>query len=225
MASLFAGISALSTTNVAVHQNAFRAARMNRFMSIVDQVLAIKRACSIVDIGGTVAYWLAAEAMWGHKNVILTVVNLMKFEDTHPKVTQVIGNACDLSQFQDYSFDIAHSNSVIEHVGRWSEKDLVAREIRRVARRYFVQTPAMWFPIEPHYRAPCVHWLPPQVRAHLLMRFRMGFYQRAATFAEAMMTTQDAELLSFPEMQALFPDAVVERERFLGMTKSLIAIR
>jgi hypothetical protein len=35
----------------------------------------------------------------------------------------------------------------------------------------------------------------------------------------------DIRLLSASELQRLFPDAVIVRERFLGFTKSLIAYR
>lgn len=223
--SLFGGLSAITTTPDAVHKNAFRMERVRRFMSVVDEVIASKGACSIIDVGGTMSYWVATEATWAAKNISILITNLTESEGAHPKLTQMIGNACNLQAFPDGAFDLAHSNSVIEHVGRWTDKRKMAKEICRVARRYFVQTPAVWFPIEPHYRAPFVHWLPPQIRAQLVMRLHMGFYPKAATLDEAMMAVQDSELLSFSEMQALFPDAMIERERFLGMTKSLIAIR
>jgi hypothetical protein len=223
--SFFAGLSAIDTTPDAVHKNAFRLERMRRFMSVVDDVLTSQGACSIIDVGGTVPYWAATEAIWGSKNISIVIINFAESEGTHPKLTQMIGNACNLQTFPDGAFDLAHSNSVIEHVGRWTDKKKMAREICRVARRYFVQTPAMWFPIEPHYRAPFVHWLPRQIRARLIMRYNMGFYSKAATLDDAMVAVEDAELLSFSEMQSLFPDAMIERERFLGMTKSFIAIR
>jgi hypothetical protein len=223
--SLFAGLSASSTSEDAVHKNAFRLERMRRLMSLVDDILVSQDVCSIIDVGGTMAYWISAEPIWASKNISVLIVNLGNSRERHPKLAQTIGDACDLQNVPDRAFDLAHSNSVIEHVGRWSEKKRMAREISRVADHYFVQTPAMWFPIEPHYRAPFVHWLPAQLRAQLVMRRQMGFYQKAATLDEAMTAVEDAELVSFSEMQALFPDASIEREKFLGMTKSLIAIR
>jgi hypothetical protein len=38
-------------------------------------------------------------------------------------------------------------------------------------------------------------------------------------------TSPDWNLLTFREMQHLFPDAQIIRERSLGVTKSLIAVR
>jgi hypothetical protein len=29
-----------------------------------------------------------------------------------------------------------------------------------VADRYFVQAPNWWFPVDPHYLVPGIHWLP-----------------------------------------------------------------
>jgi hypothetical protein len=43
--------------------------------------------------------------------------------------------------------------------------------------------------------------------------------------SDAVATVQSAKMIDFNQMQSLFPDSQIERERFLGFTKSLIAIR
>jgi hypothetical protein len=122
-------------------------------------------------------------------------------------------------------FDFAHSNSLIEHVGRWTDMKQCADEIRRVGKSYYVQTPYFWFPLEPHFRVPFFHWLPEQVRARLVMNFKVGYYNRAQSLDQALQDVQSACLLDRAQMQALFPDADVSFERAAGLPKSLMAIR
>jgi hypothetical protein len=114
---------------------------------------------------------------------------------------------------------------VIEHVGLWRDQHRMADEIRRLAPRYFVQTPNFWFPVEPHFRLPLIHWLPEPWRAAIVTRRACGFYPRARNHDEARHILDDARLLDAGAMAALFPDAAIERERFAGFTKSLIAVR
>src|SRR5581483_9921056 len=51
--------------------------------------------------------------------------------------------------FADGEFDLAYCSSVIEHV-RPERRPAFAAEVRRVARGWYVQTPARSFPLEPH---------------------------------------------------------------------------
>jgi Methyltransferase domain len=112
--------------------------------------------------------------------------------------------------FADGEFDIAYSNSLIEHVPR-RDRARVAFETRRVARRYFIQTPNRWFPIEPHVLLPFFQHLPRGLRKRL---WRFGV-QRGAF--------EDIRLLDARELRYLFPDAVLARERIGPLTKSLMA--
>jgi hypothetical protein len=57
------------------------------------------------------------------------------------------------------------------------------------------------------------------------MRWACGFHPRARSAGEARQMLDDARLVDARAMRELFPDAVVERERFAGFTKSLIAVR
>jgi len=98
-------------------------------------------------------------------------------------------------------------------------------EVRRVAKAYYVQTPYLWFPVEPHFRAPFYAWLPEQTRAQLLMRFDLGYIGKAATLDQAMSDVQSINLLDRAQMRSLFPDANISFERVLGLPKSMIACR
>ncbi len=113
--------------------------------------------------------------------------------------------------FEDGQFDIAYSNSVIEHIDPdgWAN---YAAEVRRVAGRYFVQTPNRYFPLEPHVLLPLFQFLPHWLKVRL---WRFG-----ASRGEF----EDINLLSRKQLLRLFPDATVVRERFGPLTKSLIAV-
>lgn len=205
-------------------RNRWREKRLARFMAIVDKVLAEKSQCRILDIGGTVAFWNALSDQWAGRNIHVTMINLEGEPTGQANFESYAGDARALD-YADNSFDLVHSNSVIEHVGRWGDMKRMAGEVRRLAPRYFVQTPNYGFPIEPHFRAPAIHWLPPQTRVWMIQKFGIGFYPRAKSLDEAMRYVEDAILLTAQQMAELFPEARIEREKFALMTKSLVAVR
>src|SRR5207247_1510773 len=75
----------------------------------------------------------------------------------------VRADATERLPFEDGAFDLAYSNSVIEHLPV-ERRAAFARELRRVARGWWVQTPAFSFPVEPHALLPFAHWLPARAR-------------------------------------------------------------
>lgn len=208
-----------------VQGNRFRAQRFHHFRPLADAAAASKQLVRILDIGGRKSYWEALAPLWRDLPLSITIVNLQSPESDEGPYRIRRGDARCLSDYQDESFDIVHSNSVIEHVGGWSDMMAMAQEIRRLAPSYFVQTPNLWFPVEPHYRSPFFALYPEAVRAKKLMKRKRGFHQRASDFAAAIADVQSVNLLDWAGMRALFPDAAIVRERFLGMTKSLIAVR
>ena len=137
----------------------------------------------------------------------------------------LIGDARDLSLFADMSFNLVHSNSVIEHVGQWQDMKAMADEVRRLAPTYFVQTPYFWFPIDPHNATVFFHWLPESVRVSMLMRRPRWQWGQAPDVDTAMRQIQSVTLLDRRMFASLFPDATIHCERFFGLTKSLIAVR
>lgn len=206
-------------------QSRFRTARFHRFLRVIDLILADRGSCRILDLGGTPAYWAGFDRELNSRNVSITIVNLLMQPATSSRISLRVGDATDLSHFGKNSFDIVHSNSVIEHVGDWTRMQAFAGEATRLAPAYFVQTPNFWFPLDLHSRTPFFHWLPVQLRIKLLMHRRCGFYPRARTVEEALSHIRDANCLTRTQMQKLFAGASIERERFFGMTKSWIAVR
>jgi SAM-dependent methyltransferase len=92
----------------------------------------------------------------------------------YPGVTAVHADALDLP-FADRSYDVVHSNAVIEHVGPIAEQRRFIAEAVRVGRAGFVSTPNRWFPVDSHTNLPFLHWLPRPAFLAALRRFgRLG---------------------------------------------------
>jgi hypothetical protein len=121
--------------------------------------------------------------------------------------------------------DVCYSNSVIEHVGSWDDQQRFAAEVRRMAPQYYVQTPNRYFFVEPHLITPFIHFLPRGIARKLMKNFTVhGLITRPSQQWRDAFLAQ-TRLLTVSEMRTLFPDAAIFREKFLGMTKSIIAIR
>ena len=202
-----------------------RQRRFRRVRSMIEQIIDQKGSCRIADIGGTEYYWEIAREFVSTANVEIHLMNLEAVPVQGAKFKSHAANACDLGQFDDNSFDMVHSNSVIEHVGSWQNAKAMAHEIRRIAPCYYVQTPNFWFPYEPHFRFPCFQFLPEAVRYRLLMNFNLGFGGRRTSVDEAMQGVQSASLLDARQMAELFPDADILKERLGPFTKSIMAVR
>ena len=207
-----------------MHDNPFRNARFARLLQIVDEVSSAGSPVRILDLGGTLEFWTTKPDLWQGRDIHVTLINMFPQTAPDARFTCLVGDAC-ATGFPDKSFDIVFSNSVIEHVGRWRDMGRMAGEARRLASRYFIQTPYYWFPLEAHSRFPFFNLLPEPWRIRLIMAKGSGFYGRASNLDEAMEHVENATLLDLKRFHHLFPDAVIERERVLGMTKSLIAIR
>lgn len=190
----------------------FRKARNLRFV----EQMKLTSATTVLDVGGTHYFW---EEMPVQPEV--TLVNLEQLPQSRYK--QVNASACSLP-FPDKSFDIVFSNSTIEHLGTWENQALAAQEMLRVGKRLWVQTPYQWFPVEPHYVTPAVHWLPKKVRRALLPYTVWGLTTHPSKeLCDAWV--DEIQLLNIAQMKQLFPQCDVTYERFGGLVKSLIAVR
>lgn len=204
----------------------FRQKRFHHVKKLIDDILDRKGSCKIIDIGGEQSYWNIADDFIARQNIEVHMFNVADVQTTRPNFKSYLGDAAELNTLEDNAYDLVHSNSVIEHVGGWEQMARMAVNVRRLAPKYFVQTPNFWFPYEPHFRCPAFHWLPEQVRYRMLLNFRMGFApQRQQNVDEAMRRIHSTSLLDRRQMRALFPDADIVAERFGFLTKSLMAIR
>ena len=192
----------------------FRTKRMAQFQRLFN----VTSRTRVLDSGGSEFNWTIAPVKPG-----LTVMNL-GFNRLPPNGTAyVIGDGLCLP-FGDDAFDIVYSNSVIEHVGGDQEIQAFADEIRRVGRGYYVQTPNRWFPVEPHYLAPLIHYLPKSRHKKLIRNWSIWGWLNRPSPDEAEQFADSIHLLTLSRMKCLFPDAVIRRERTFGLTKSFIAV-
>jgi hypothetical protein len=193
--------------------------RRQRSQWFVD-VMNIQRNMNIIDLGGS-------PTIWEHISVPLniTLVNI-QYEDNdrlhaerirQHKFQFIQGDACRV-KFQSNSFDLAFSNSVIEHVGDEHKRAAFAGEIRRLAARYWVQTPSKYFPIEAHTGMPFWWYYPEGLRSTLKQKW-------SETIPEWTKMIEGTTVLEWQELQRLLPESRILTERTFGIAKSYIAYK
>lgn len=196
--------------------------RSRRFGFFLSLIRDLPRPLSILDIGGTIGFW---EAMgFNEKDVHITLLNLYSEPTGKPGFSSVSGDATKLG-FQEQSFDIVFSNSVIEHLFDKNSQQKMAAEVARVGKRYFVQTPNYWFPLEPHWMFPCFQYLPVPARIFLTKNFSLGHIPKTPDKQKATDQVNEIRLLTKKEMKSLFPGADLYEEKFFGLNKSFVAYR
>ena len=116
--------------------------RRRRMMRLV-KILKIKSGMRVLDLGGT-------PIIWEHMSVPLeiTLLNLpgtntqsmseivQSARLRHHTFHTVEGDACNVTQFGDRSFELVFSNSVIEHVGPPAKQAQFAHEVCRLGKSY-----------------------------------------------------------------------------------------
>jgi hypothetical protein len=195
----------------------FRRRRMKLFESLFPP------SYSVVDLGGTDWNWSFVSRPYR-----ITLVNIDR-EALRPQAefsaTKLRVQADAMrTPFRDGQFDVAFSNSVIEHLHTWERQKAFAAEVRRIAKYYFIQTPYRYFPIEPHVMVPGVQFLPKPAAlwASRWLSPRGWLESDPSDLIEDM---AHVRLLTRRELGRLFPDAAIYVERFWGLIKSLIAVR
>ena len=193
-----------------------RERRFERFEALAAR---LPKPLDVIDIGGTCEFW--EQRGWADRDdVSVTLVNLMEQERRHSNIHPTVGDATSLAEHADASFDIAFSNSVIEHLFNLDNQRAMAREVRRVARAYWIQTPNYWFPVEPHFLFPAWHWLPVSTRVAVLRRRGVGWMGRCPDPDFARRVVSEVRLMRRRELRGMFPEAAIVPERFGGVVKS-----
>ena len=159
---------------------------------------------SVVDLGGTVETWLRAPV----RPAQVTIVNL--FEpglSDDPRLVPVFGDACDAATALaeagcEVNYDLAFSNSLIEHVGGHARRQALAEQVLALAPRHWVQTPYRYFPMEPHWLFPLMQFLPVVARRAIAYRWPLA-HTRPDSRAQAENEVLWTELISVTELRGV----------------------
>jgi len=181
----------------------------------------------ICDLGGSRHFWDKIGLPVPPRNI--TIYNISSSETQSASSDSSTG-AIEVRLYDgkripvpDQSFDLLICNSVLEHVPP-AQRASLCREMERVARNIFCQTPAYEFLIEPHFIMPFMHWLPRQW-GFVLARISPWRILARPDHATLHSYYWDTQLLTRAEVTALFPRLSIESEKFLGVPKSYYAIK
>ena len=175
----------------------------------------------ILDIGGTWGYWSKVNYSV-LRDVEIILLNVFLQKEVQPPFKSVVGDGRNLTIYGDREFDIVHSNSVLGHVGTFQDQKSMAQEIRRIGKRYFVQTPNHRFIVDWRTLVPFFHFVPVSCQAWCFRSFSVGTYPRIRDFSRSIHQASRVRNLTLRELKMLFPDATIVHERVLGLTKSFI---
>ncbi len=200
--------------------NRFRKKRFELFLRVTS---SIRQPLRIIDVGGTENYW-EKMGFVSTEQALITLVNLQAKETKYENLKNFAGDARNLQQFEDNSFDVAFSNSVIEHVGSFNDQMMMVNEMRRLSPRLYLQTPNRYFPLEPHFLFPFFQFLPICIRVWLLLNFQLGWYPRYSNRVEATQVATSIRLMTLSELRRLFPKATIIKEKVLFFTKSYVVL-
>jgi hypothetical protein len=177
---------------------------------------------NVIDLGGTAEAWRRAPV----RPASVHVVNLeVDTADVPAWIRVDTADACNLpASISGGDYDLVFSNSVLEHVGGHSQRQLFADAVHRLADRHWVQTPYRYFPIEPHWLFPGFQFLPLSTRALISRHWPLSCCPPSG-HVDSVQQAMSVELVSRTEMEFYFPHSQVCGEHILGLTKSLIAIK
>lgn len=199
----------------------FRQQRGKKILQIFPDLFSM----SIADVGGSRHFWQENGLEEAASRV--TIFNIGE-GDSGSLVNQGdVGMPIVLYDGRDipvanHQYDLVICNSVLEHIPI-KERASFVKEIRRIGRRFIVQTPAYGFPVEPHFILPFIHWLPRRL-GYWLVYISPWFLLSRPSHHIHISYWWGTSLLGRSELSSLFPDCEIHTERFLGLAKSYMVI-
>ena len=197
-----------------VFSSGTRAKRMDEFLKRMN----VQEGQKVIDLGGVCKFWQGCPVP-----LEITVLNLPSAvrpiaPNSHHTFHIVEGDACNVDFAADNSFDLAFSNSVIEHVGDEIKQAEMVREILRLAPNHWVQTPSIWFPMEAHSNMPFWWFYPRWLQDRLIVRWR----KKLPAWTQMIVETS---VLLRPTLKRFFPDSTIWTERVMFIAKSYVVYR
>lgn len=194
------------------------------FESCFSDRIAKNERIKVIDIGGSYAFWKDLDFKYFDIcDFMLVNLENISIPENITNMQFQIGDATNLYGINDDEFDVAFSNSVIEHVGQKQEWEKMVGEMRRVCGRVlYLQTPNRYFPIEPHFAFPFFQFLPLIIQAMLINKFQIGVMPRGKSIKDSQNIANSVHLLSYKNLKELFPNADIRNEKALLLTKSFM---
>jgi Methyltransferase domain len=195
--------------------NRFRRKRFQTFIDLLD----VKESDHILDVGGLPYNWV--ELGWQGMVTCRSLSQIPQGQYGDGNVSYLVHD-CTQLPYKAGGVDVVYSNSLLEHVNPNGQK-MIAAEIQRVARRYWVQIPHLYALVEPHFYFPFFWGLPPIIR-RLVATGWTGTYRKLQGKPNYYLPELDTmHLLTTKEVKQLFPNARIWVERLAGFPKSVIA--
>jgi SAM-dependent methyltransferase len=182
---------------------------------------------SVLDVGGRPFIWDLLKTYYNVSPKQLVLLNTPD-ETALPEsdsYTVKIADGCHLPYDND-SFDLVFSNSVIEHVGCRKEMAQFSKECERVGKRIYIQTPNRWFPVDAHLGVAFIHWLPrPLYKRLCFLSLRYPFtINNPAEKKNFDLEFETTRLLTQSQLKTLFPTRRIVPEKFLFLVKSFVVV-
>jgi len=197
-----------------------RRRRFDIFLSLLNN---LTKPVRILDVGGTQTFWENMNFV-EDKGISIVIFNKIELITKYKNFINVTGDARNMHMFKNNEFDIVFSNSTLQYVGTngYSDQYKMAKEIRRIGKRYFIQTPNHNFPFEPHFLFPFFQFLPMELKIFLLSHFNLGWRKKTIDRNNAIRNINSIRLLKKNELIELFPNATLFEEKIFGLVKSFI---
>ena len=176
----------------------------------------------VLDLGGRLDFWVQS----GVRPRQVDIVNLYEGNGRAGSwYREVKADACDPSaELGGVHYDLVFSNSLIEHLGGHARRLEFAATVIQSADAYWIQTPYKYFPIEPHWIFPFFQFLPLALQARVSCSWPL-MHTKQPTQPDGVRAALGVELMDKTAMRYYFSGAQLLVERFLGLPKSLIAVR